>query len=258
LGLPTENFGYFHKLSHDLIYTPNTIWKEQGEAAAKAARKATNDEIEAFLADILRQRKASPGDDVISMLLASEVNGRPVTDEEALNMTTLLFFAGTDSTAASITYAHVFLATHPGHKRQIIARLNDPDFIWQASEELLRFNGFHHMSRSVTRDGEFAGVQLKAGDMIVLPTASANRDAGHYPDPASVDFSRENARTHLTFGAGVHRCLGSHLATLQLRIALEEVHAAIPDYELDGPVEFISGGPKITPFRAPMRFASRA
>ena len=140
-----------------------------------------------------------------------------------------------------------FLAQHQQHKQPIIDYPQDGDYIWNAAEELIHYNGFHHMSREVTRDAEFAGVQLKAGDTIVLPTASANRDARKFEDPLTVDFERKNARQHLTFGAGVHRCVWSHLATAQLRIALEEVHAFIPDYAFAGPVEYMSGWPKVSP-----------
>lgn len=258
LGLPTDDFERFHRLSQDLIYRPNQIWKEKGEEAAKTARKKANDELEKVVADLIPLRQKDPGEDVISLLLTSDVNGRPVTVDEAHNMTTLLFFAGTDSTAAAISFAHAFLAKNPEHRRKVIARLHEPDFIWRVSEELIRFHGFHHMSREVTRDEVFAGVQLKKGDSIVLPTGSANRDETQFPKPFEVDFDRSNAKTHLTFGAGVHRCLGSHLATLQLRIALEEFHRVIPEYRLSGPVEYMSGGPKTTPHRVPLVFAPTA
>ena len=257
LGLPIEEFSFFNDLSFELVYGAVRVWDEQGEEAGKAYRVRKSKEIADYLADLIPQRRAQPGEDIISILLASEVNGRPLTEEELLNMSVLLFFAGTDSTAASVAYAHAFLAQNPGHKQQLIDRVDDDDFVWRASEELIRYHGFHFMTREVTRDAEFGGVQLKQGDVIALPTGSANRDESHFPGALKVDFERENAKTHLTFGAGVHRCVGSHLATLQLRIALQEVHRAIPDYRLESPVEYVSGGQKVIPHRVPFVFTPR-
>ena len=100
-------------------------------------------------------------------------------------------------------------------------------------------------------------MQLKKGDRVVLPVMSANRDSRHFPNPLEVDFARKNANNHLTFGAGIHRCVGSHLATSQVRIALQEVHKTIPDYELTEPVTYLSGGPKTVPERVMIRFTPR-
>ena len=258
LDLPIENSPTFLKWAKDLIYTPQAIFQSEGEEAAKAFRLKVNQEMKDFVESLIRERKANPGDDVVTELINSEVHGRSVTDEEVVNMVTLLFFAGTDSTAGSISYAHIFLAQNPDYKNQIINHLDDADYIWTAAEELIRFHGFHHMSREVAKDCEFGGVQLKKGETIVLPTQSANRDDQKFENALTVDLERKNANQHLTFGAGVHRCLGSHLATSQVRIALQEIHTAIPDYQLSGPVVYGSGGPKLTPVDVPMTFSDVA
>ena len=99
----------------------------------------------------------------------------------------------------------------------------------------------------MTRDAAFAGVQLRKGDGVILPTGAANRDAEKYERPDQADFTRANAKTHLTFGAGMHRCSGSPLATLQLRVALEEFRRAILRYRLAELVAYASGGQKAAP-----------
>jgi len=100
-------------------------------------------------------------------------------------------------------------------------------------EELLRRHSFVNLPRLVAKDTEFAGVQLRRGDSVVLSLPLASRDPDAYGNAATVDFDRDDVR-HYAFGMGPHRCIGSHLARLELRIAFEEWHARIPDYRLDG------------------------
>lgn len=257
VGFPADRFELFRRLDHDLIYAPQEAMRDGDVEGARAIRAKAQAEIDAIVDDLIAQRRERPGDDAISILLDARVHDRPLTHDEILNMVTLLFFAGTDSTAGAIAYVHAFLARHPAHKQKLIDRIDDEAFVWKASEELLRFHAFHHSSRTVTHDAEVGGVQLRKGDTVILPVASANRDSRHFEDPLTVDFERRNANNHLTFGAGIHRCLGSHLATSQVRIALQEVHKTIPDYALAEPVTYLPGGPKTVPERVRIRFTPR-
>ncbi|MDB5575589.1 MAG: cytochrome [Bradyrhizobium sp.] len=257
VGFPAERFELFRKLDHDLIYAPQEAMRDEGPEAARRVRARAQGEIDAIITELIAERRNTPGEDAISILLASEIHGRPLTDDEILNMVSLLFFAGTDSTAGAIGYVHGFLARHPAHKQILIDHIEDEDFVWRAAEELLRYHAFHHSSRTVTRDAVVNGIQLKAGDTVVLPVASANRDERHFPGALEVDFERRNANNHLTFGAGIHRCLGSHLATSQVRIALQEVHRSIPDYTLVKPVTYLPGGPKTVPEQVTIRYTPR-
>jgi cytochrome P450 len=154
LGLPVSEFANFNRMAMDLIYAPALVRKEQGDDAAKAAQRAASQKIEAFIGDLVARRQRERSDDVISALLDSQVDGRPLTVEEVHNITNLLFFAGTDSTAAMIAYAFAFLAEHPDHRRWII---ENPDRVGAAVDELIRFHGFHHITRVASRDAEFAG-----------------------------------------------------------------------------------------------------
>jgi len=188
------------------------------------------------------------------VLLDAEVNGEPLSEDDIVAMTTLLFFAGTDSTRAAITYGFNYLAQHPDKRDQLVA---DPTLAKQASEELLRFHGFHMSAREVMQDIEIDGVLFKKGDIVTLSTGASNRDPEKFEDPNEVDLQRSNAHSHLTFGAGPHRCIGSHSASLQFRIALEEWHRVIKDYEIDPdgpPISFVAGQGKVIPQTLSLRF----
>jgi cytochrome P450 len=257
LGLPQEEYPRFGAMAKALIYGPAKALKEGDLGAARAVRARANKEIDELIARLIPQRRRHPGDDIVSILLTGQVDGQPLPDEEIINITTLLFFAGTDSTRAAIAYAFIYLAQNPAQRDRLVA---DPALIKDATDELLRFNGFHMISRQATRDTVIAGVRIKAGDLVVLSIAAANHDPTKFPDPLKVDFGREHARQNLTFGAGVHRCIGMPLAKLQLQIALEEVHQAIPDYRLDPegePVRYLGGQGKAVPENLPLVFTPR-
>jgi cytochrome P450 len=117
--------------------------------------------------------------------------------------------------------------------------IDDPSLLPDAVEEILRLEAAPFPGRRATRDCELGGVQIKKDDMLMLSLCAANRDGEEFPAPDEVSFDRKPNR-HLTFGGGRHRCVGSHLARLQLTIAFEEIHKRLPDYELDGEPQFHS------------------
>lgn len=248
LGLKHEDYPRFAYLAHELVFGQAEVIRKGGSVEdARAYRKKINAEIDEIVAALIPERRAHPGDDVISILLNGEVNGQKLTDEDVTTMATLLFFAGTDSTRAATAYAFTYLARNP-HHRDMLVRGEVP---WKrATDELMRFHGFHMSARVATRDVEVAGAQIKKGDVITLSTGAANRDPARFPNPDVVDFDRADAHSHLTFGAGEHRCAGSHLATMQVRIALEEVHKVIPDYRIDPEAPapgYVGGQGKVIP-----------
>lgn len=255
LGLPEADYPRFSGLAHDLIFGPAKVLREGGSPDdARAFRVRVNAEIDDFIAKLIPERRQNPGDDIVSVLLEGQVDGEPLTDEDIVTMTTLLFFAGTDSTRAAITYAFMYLAQHPELRDRLVRGEVE---VKKASEELIRLHGFHFSSRQATKDFEIAGVTIKKGDRVTMSTGAANRDPDKFPDPATADFERDNAHSNLTFGAGIHRCIGSPLATLQLRVALDEVHKVITDYRIDEdaePVTYVSGQGKTIPFNLPLTY----
>lgn len=204
------------------------------------ARREQGAELIGFLTEAIADRAEDPvGADLVSHMLRSQIDGRPVTTDEVLDTSFLMFMAGLDTVTTSLSFAFRFLADNPEHRRQLIEH---PEITPTAVEELLRYHSFVSPTRTVTTDTEFHGVVLKEGDRIHLPGVIAGRDSDEFVDPNVVDFERAHNR-HLAFGAGPHRCLGSHLARRELVAALDEWHRRIPDYEIDpiGDVTFHAG-----------------
>jgi cytochrome P450 len=191
-----------------------------------ARRAAAGVEINDYLRDLIGQRARDPRDDLISELLRTTIDDEPVSRDVVQNFTFLLFIAGLDTVTSALTFAFRFLAEHPAHRQQVI---DEPDLVPSAVEELLRAFSIINMGRTVVHDVEFASVQMKAGDRVLTSTTLASIDPDEFENPFIVDFRRRGNR-HLAFGAGPHRCAGSHLARQELRTAMVEFHRRIPSY----------------------------
>jgi cytochrome P450 len=193
-----------------------------------------------YMNAVLEERRTERQDDIVSYLLELRVDGRPLDDDELRQICTLLYAAGLDTVAGQLGYTFLHLAQHAEHRRLVIEQ---PERIPAFVEEALRMYSIVTTNRIVTRDVEFAGCPMKAGDRVLLSIPAADRDPLAFPDSTTFDVDRVSNR-HIAFAAGPHRCLGSHLARLELRIALEEWHRRIPEYRVaDGiDVRFHVGG----------------
>ena len=231
MGLPVDRSGEFLQWAHNLMHAGASDPAQREEATMK---------IMGFLGQLVADRRSQPQDDLMSDLVTAEIDGQPIGDMELLEMCFLLYMAGLDTVAGELGAFFHHLATHQDDRRQIV---NDPVCISDAVEELLRAYAIVTTGRLITRDVEWNGCPMKAGDRVLLPTPSANRDDAAFENSMSVDLSRQ-ANRHIAFGAGPHRCVGSHLARLELGVALEEWHRRIPNYSLDTsePLKFHSGG----------------
>lgn len=232
MGLPVERAEEFLQWAHDLMRT-------DGESDPSLRGEATM-KIMGLLGQLMADRRSNPQDDLISALVAAEVDDQPISDMDLLQMCFLLYMAGLDTVAGELGAFFNHLATHPEDRQRLV---DDPPSIPNAAEELLRAYAIVTTGRLVTRDVEWNGCPMKAGDRVLLPTPSANRDDATFENSTSVDLERQSNR-HMAFGAGPHRCVGSNLARLELVVALEEWHRRIPDYSLDSsePLKFHSGG----------------
>ncbi|MFM7252595.1 MAG: cytochrome P450 [Ilumatobacteraceae bacterium] len=193
-------------------------------------------------------RRNGDGDDLISTLLRTEVDGRPVADMHILGTVALTLIAGVDTTWSAIGSALWHLATHADDRRRLIA---EPSLMPTAIEELLRAYSPVTMARVVASDIDYAGCPMREGDKVLMNFPAANRDPAQFTDPDRVILDRE-ANRHVAFGSGIHRCAGSNLARMELRVAIQEFLAQIPEFSLDpaGEVTWAGGqvrGPRTLP-----------
>ena len=224
MNFPVEEMETFLGWENDIMRHP----VEESKA------KASAQELWSYLTETIQNRTRDPlDDDMLSELAQAEVDGRPITLDELLDIAWLLFAAGLDTVTQALSFSFYYLARSAELRDKIVA---DPQIIPMAVEELLRYCSFVNPIRTATRDIEFHGASMKAGDRIVPSAALAARDPAEFDHPDTIIFERPIKR-HMAFGAGVHRCLGSHLARLELQTAFEEIHRRMPDYELQPGVD---------------------
>lgn len=235
LGLPVSRAEEFLRLKDGIIRPPVRTQEERIAYTAEVGRR-----IYAVLQEAIDERMEQRSDDFLSLFLDAEVEGHRLTNDDVLDIGYLFFLAGLDTVTASLDCMLSYLARHPDQRRQIV---DDPSLIQHAVEELLRWETpVQGVVRVTTEDSEIGGCPIGKGRVVNVMLGSANTDERSWDDVDTVDFEREGNR-HIAFGGGAHRCLGSHLARMELRVALEEWHAAIPDYRVrDGVVLRYSQG----------------
>lgn len=224
LGLSVEDWPRYSRAHHAVI--------AEGPGSDRYADALANDfpwmnaQIEAAIA----QRRLSSREDMISYLVQSDVNGRPLTDDEVFSIVELLISGGVGTTASLVGQTLVFLDEDRDLRGRLIAH---PESMERAVEEFLRaFSPTQALARSVLADDNLAGCPVHEGDRILISWAAANRDAEQFNHPDRVDIDRWPNR-HLAFGAGVHRCVGAHLARLMSRVMISSVLSRMPDYRVE-------------------------
>ena len=222
LGLPEEHTDMFVAWVEDIF--AGFGGGEEAMAKMAVAQEASGQ----YFADLLESRKREPlGEgDFFTTLLNAQVGDRAITDDEFLNIAEVLLLAGLDTIKSQLGYMFLHLAGSPGHRQRLIS---EPQIVPGAVEEYLRVFAIVMDGRKVAKDVDFHGCPMKKGDMVMMCIPSASRDPRAFPEPDAVDFDRV-AIGHIAFAAGPHRCLGSHLARLELAVALDEWHKLIPDY----------------------------
>lgn len=215
-----------------LAWFDDMIQRNPGERALPPVAIVARDRLRLYVQDAARERRRSPGDDLMTFLVEA-VDAQRLSDDELLGSSLLLFVAGITTTSGLISNSLFHLARFPG-QRAVIAR--DPSAIPAAIEELLRYDApIQMLIRTATREAEVAGSLIPAGATVVLLWASANRDERRWDDPDTLDLARQPQR-HVAFGEGIHHCLGAPLARMEARIAFEELFERIPDYDVAGPI----------------------
>lgn len=231
LGLPVSRAKEFIALKDGIIRPPVETAAERVAYTNEVGTK-----IYAVLQEAIDERQEERRDDFLSMFLDAEVDGERLTEEDVLDIGYLFFLAGLDTVTASLDCMLAYLADHPEQRARLV---EDPAVIPRAIEELLRWETpVQAVIRVTTEDTDVGGCPIAKGRAVATMLHSANTDEQAWERVDEVDFDRA-ANRHIAFGAGVHRCLGSHLARMELRVALEEWHAAVPDYRVPDGLELL-------------------
>jgi cytochrome P450 len=225
MGLPREDLPMFMRWRDNTIRPDVAPGDLEG---AERIRRETATAISDYFRQAIADRRAQPDETLLSLIVHGAVDDVPLTETELLGISHLLLLGGLDTVTATLDCMVAFLAEHPEHRQQLV---EDPSRIPSAVEELLRWlTPVMIVPRTAAVDMTLHGVDIKAGDSVSLCLGAANTDEDAF-GPDAVDFGRE-ANKHLAFGGGHHLCLGAHLARLEIRVVLEELHRRIPDYRI--------------------------
>ena len=237
LGLPEEDGDLFRHWIHQLL--------EVGISDSSVIMPTVTD-MHGYFAKAIAARVANPGDDLITRLMRTQIDGKPADPGHVVGMLRLLLVAGIDTTWSAIGSALWHLAEHPDDAARLRA---DPGLMPTAIEEFLRAYAPVTMAREVVADTVIEGCPMHAGNMVLLSFPAANRDPAMFPEPDRVKLDRAENR-HAAFGLGIHRCVGSNLARMELTVAVETFLQRMPSFRMDGPVRWAVGtvrGPRSLP-----------
>lgn len=254
LGLPLGDLPRLLDMKDGIIRPHIKLGTPVRHPDADALRAATGRTIYAYFEQVLADRKAG-SDDLIARFLGAEVGGERLSHDDIVDVCFLFLIAGLDSVSATLDCFFRYLAEHPDRRAEIVT---DPTLIPPAVEELLRWETpVMLVSRVATSATEVAGCPITAGEQVLALLGSANTDETEWADAGEVRWDREHNR-HIAFGGGIHRCLGSHLARLELRVALRVWHRRMPEYRIrpGADLEHATGVRSLSAF--PMRLRTSA
>ncbi|GFG67039.1 cytochrome P450 hydroxylase [Mycobacterium kubicae] len=247
LGAPAQDWKLFSQWSDDIkkVFEPNAAEDAPLILAAWA-------ELDAYLEELIARRRACLTDDLISDLIRAEDDGDRLTHDELLMLSATLLGAGTDTTRNQLAAAVQALAAHPC---QWTALAQHPELAADAVHELMRYHPITFgVPRQAAEDVELAGVRIPAGTLVLANTAAANRDPEVYDEPDRLDIGRLGPPAILSFGGGVHYCLGAHLARVELIEALRVITARLPNARQVGPGPWPSMAGITGPLSVPLEF----
>lgn len=235
-GLPMAELPRFLAMKDGVIRPNVVVGHDFGHPDTEAHQQRTADSIYEYFEQVIDERAGAPREDFLSHFLTAEVDGDRLTHEEILDICFLFLIAGLDTVTASLDCFFGYLAEHPEARRTLV---DDPGAIPAMVEEMLRWETpVMGCARVATADASIDGFEVGEGEMVMALLGAANVDAAEFPGADTVMWERE-ANRHLAFGGGIHRCLGSHLARLELRVALREWHGRIPDYRIKPGAELV-------------------
>ncbi len=250
LGVPRADWQLLFRWTNEIIGKDDPEFRRPGESPGQTIRRARG-ELHSYLNDLIDQRRRDPGDDLVSQLIGSEVDGRPISEEELLNYCELIVEAGNETTRNAISGGLLAFSEHRNEWERLCQQ---PDLLPTAIEEILRWvSPIIHFTRTATEETYVRGERIRAGDKVALFYASANRDDEVFTDPFVFRVDRE-PNHHLAFGSGPHFCMGAHLARVELQVLFRHLLVRLKRFEVAAPPErlnsAVNGGIKHLPLRS--------
>ncbi len=229
LGAPKDDWQLFSRWATDIFRIFN-----QNLAEDLPAIQGASAELETYVRTLVDRRRDQPGSDLLSALIAVEESGDRLSNDELIMLAEAVLMAGTDTTRNQLACCIALLGAHPEQWRRFVAQ---PQLAPRVVEETMRYLGAVQATmRVASREIEYRGVLFPAGTLVALSLAGANRDPDIFPEPERFDITRETTTPQMTFGSGIHYCLGAHLARAELQEALTVIAQRLPDLELGGPI----------------------
>ncbi|HEV8070561.1 MAG TPA: cytochrome P450 [Planctomycetaceae bacterium] len=257
IGIPAADYLRFKHWSDVTLKLADTVTRSGDLAQLAAEVRAVKAEMATYMAGLLEERRREPQDDLLSTLMAAEIDGERLTREEMLGFFQLLLVAGNETTTNLINNAMLTLLEHPDQ----LARLRaDRELLPSAIEEVLRYRSpLQAVFRTTKREVEVHGQTIPAGKLVLPMIGSANRDPRQFRDPNRFDITRD-PNPHIAFGHGIHFCIGAPLSRLEARIGLTDLLERLEDIELAGdtPWEPRQAFNVLGPCRLPIRFNASA
>lgn len=249
LGVPRDDWQLLFRLTNEVIGKDDPEFRQPGETPGQTIRRARG-ELHGYLNDLIERRRREPGEDLVSQLIAAEIDGEPLTEEQLLNYCELVVEAGNETTRNAISGGLLAFAEH---REQWDRLRGHPELLSDAVEEILRWvSPIIHFLRTATEDCDLRGRKISEGEKVAIFFASANRDEEVFDDPFAFRIDRR-PNPHLSFGIGEHFCMGAHLARLELETIFRHLLARLEWFELAGPPErlnsAVNGGIKHLPLR---------
>ena len=233
LGVPDDDWKLLFQWTNEVIGKDDPEFRQPGETPGQTIRRARG-ELHAYLEDLIAKRRLEPADDIISHLIAAEIDGQPLTHVQLLNYAELMVEAGNETTRNAISGGLLAFSEHPDQWERL---KREPELLPTAVEEILRWvSPIIHFVRTATEDCEVRGEKIAAGDKVALFFASANRDEDMFDEPFEFRIDRQPNR-HLAFGSGPHFCMGANLARVELEALFRHLLTRLEWFELTAPVE---------------------
>jgi cytochrome P450 len=231
LGAPKTDLQRFSSWATDIFRIFNQNLAEDLPAIQRAGT-----ELETYVRALVERRRDDPGDDLLSALISVEEAGDRLSTDELVMLAEAVLMAGTDTTRNQLACCIALLGAHPDAWHRFV---EEPQLAPRVVDETMRYLGaVQGTSRVASQDIEYRDVCFPAGTLVTLSLAGANRDPRVFTEPERFDITRESAVPHMTFGSGIHYCLGAHLARAELQEALTLIARRLPDLTLDGPVSW--------------------